>query len=1011
MNRHSTLWLALLFGALLALAGCGSDDGGGGGGETDAGNATDTGGTDTGGTDTGGTDTGGTCETPCAGNGQCGVDEFCNAEGCCQSRPPVTSCTRSGQECESASYSNETFFCSMQEGGGLGTCQARCDTGTPTASDDNGCPTGSFCFDTGEAQPVVNQTTGATLDGACLESDCLDSCFAVGGDCSAEDLYTCSAGAGTCFAVGNGASFCVEGGTQGEGQTCSGALAGEANEVCAAGLRCRNGECIAPCAYDDGDPAAGCDAGECVPVFDQAGENTPGICTSVCDAYSAGDCADGEFCVPNIGSFSTEVLNWTCDEQADVTVVEFDAGCDPDGEDNICPEGSLCVPNIDDDTTGHCEALCDPTFEGEGELAFCPAGEPEPVFGEDYIDALTDYAAVTAGTQMVSAYVEPVGEADAELLASGNMTVTEGEAGTTVAHISSYTPGEGEADPTIEYGLTSFTDWTGSDTLESGKAGLHIYNLSGMDVDVVSPVDLDATYEDDEEWVDVDSGAAGQFIGDLADTTRFEGVWEYAMPPLDDADALYDAYEVVLSGNTTDGIAAIWLPNAPAALDSDRAAVRVLNASGASVYLDWDDADGVSNDLDGDLADGVVTEWAVVDTTGLTGPLNIDVKDTSEGTTALAYSSSLSDQDVLTVVIYTMDTDTKSLPLAGVGDPADDMIAVRVSNVAADELEYRLGEPVDSIADGTAWSADGEDPGDWSLVFFAADAAAGDEALTWDDFATTADEISGSALFIDGNGDYLFEGGSAAVPDLGSLAAGEGLSRFLNLTSMKLRLESGGVSPFVCVDLGLFGLEDGQLGRCQFECAPYDGGWEENGCPHSDDVSYACLGYQTGNDNEEPFAEEGDPRLTGFCIPRVADDATDAAGTTCEGDANCNPGSFCAGTTSGTNECGQLCQPFNNDTDDCPEGQVCGVTLSRSVSVCADPSVDANIGDACTAADQFLQCDDHNTFCLPTSATAQSCEMLCLLDVDESCPEGWSCSREGLNPALRPVDVGICSED
>lgn len=1015
MKRHSSFWLVLIFGALLAVTGCSGDDGDSNNDDNDA--SADAGpdrtqgdGTATDGDDDSTTNTCGDA-VACRGNGDCSAEEFCNL-GCCTARTVNPVCAQSGQECQDASWSNDTFACAVPEGGGVGECLARCDTNSTSSSDDNGCPTSFYCFDSGEE--ITNPTTGAVLDGACFEGDCNDSCFAVGGDCTAEDLFQCTSGSGTCFGVGNGASFCVEAGTQGDGEECSGSLQGEAGELCAAGLFCFNGVCETPCAYDDGDPAGSCDSGECLPVFDSSGDNSPGVCGDPCEAYESDACSDGFACAPNLGMFSRSVTMWSCTEQTSDTEVGHGEECDPTGADSVCSEGLQCIPQVDDDTIGHCEQLCDPALETTEGFGACPSGPAGVLFdGEDAVAEDDGSGFMTIDAQNFGSNGLYATATDGDV-ASTSADFADGTASTVIAYVSSWTEGEGEADDVLEYALASFEDVDGDTTALGDDMGqLWLYNLLDIAVVIGEAWDWSSDFdgaESSSDWEDV-SDVAAEWI-EFDD----DGVWTALDLPTTDADAEYASYDVFVTGNDTDGFASAWFGSDVTAPTGDDMVVRVLNLTADQLVVAWDDND--TDEADHTIESGDAGAWFTIDTTEIESELDY----TLDGDAGDYDSPTAGDE--LTIVVYGAN-DTYSLE--GVDAPAAEMVAVRASNLTAGAIDYVLGVPfADTIEAGTAWSSDDLDAGDAWLIVFAADAADGDEATAHVETTVAEDTVSSGILTLDEDGMVEFGGVDSDWPDTDGLSDGEALVRFRNHAygAGDLELTFPGVSLEVCVDLGIFGLEDGVLGRCQRECGPYPGGafahddgasndrWMDNGCPHTDDIIYGCLGYLTTNDNSVTAPSEGHPDVTGFCIPREASVATGNFGGTCEGDATCNPDAFCVPFSDTTSFCSKLGFPYAGvDGDsDCGDDQYCAGTLGQSICVCVDAVVEGGEGTQCNETDEFQPCADNDTLCFPRQSGPALCTRLCQIGVDGQCSDGMSCGGRGtvINDALDPSWVGLC---
>ena len=1017
MNRHSTLWLALFFGVVLAVSACSDDGGDGGGGGTDAGSDVGSDIVDT--PDTGDDQTTSTCgdATPCRGNGDSTSEQFCD-QGCCAARTVTPTCARAGQECEGGGWSTPTFFCAMPEGGGIGECLARCDTDSTSSTDDNGCPTQSWCLTSNDT--VINTTTGAELDGACFEGDCNDACFAVGGDCTAADVYTCAEGTGTCYAVGNEASFCIEAGTQAEGEECSGQLSGEAGEICEPGLLCYDFTCVEPCVYGEDTKSVTCTEGECIPVFDHSGDNTPGVCGTECTEYSEGECEEGWACQANIGNFSAGVTAWTCLELSSDILVEYDGECDPEGVTNTCGEGLACIPTIEDETTGRCEQICDPTLEGTGAFATCPEGPGGTLFGEDtYVEPVagTDYATIDAGSfATLYAAIEPEGEGASEQLVDGSANFIAGTASTVYAYIASFTAGEGDADPTLTYGLVTQVDVAAADVAPAtDQARIWFSNFTDMTIDLFNMV---MTQFDDAgatpDWTDVPADIVAQAVQDY---------WDILAIPEMEGGGLYDAYEVVVTGSDPD-YDVVWYGADATAPTGTNALVRFINALGVEIWVNADPTDGVGGGAFS-VADGAASDWITIDTDAFTGNLDINFQTAADSGVVITWNDegAITATNIWTVVLWDNDSSEAAILLDGpVAAAADTDIAIRAFNASEDDgIDFWVAEPyVADLASLAAYQSDDMVPGSMGVVAFADAAVVGDGALGTVQIDTAANKIYAGGVSIDDEGDYLFGGDNIDWPATGDLADTEALVAFMNLSDESLRLEFPGAPLEICVDLGLFGLQDGQLGRCQLPCTPFPGGefknadgtsngrWESNGCPHTAERAYGCLGVLVPFDNSVSYLDEGPPDLFGMCIPRVRATATGKFGDSCTGDATCNPEAFCLPETETTNVCGKLGHSLVNESD-CGEDMYCSATLWQAYCLCLDPVVDGGDGAACLQADQYEQCAANNSLCMQSSQTTFNCMTVCVMGHDEeTCPEGTTCSQSMFSGTPDPDWFGFC---
>lgn len=298
----------------------------------------------------------------CADRGDgwtCDRDTNCCMEGA------AALCANHGDECSSDTQTTDLMFCDVA----AGVCLRRCDASVADDTDSEDCRRSRvWCF----------QLNGDDeTDGVCSPADCdnvWDGCEVDGAP-------------GTCFPVGNGASYCIPGGTVGVGSSCAGEL------VCDAGLICGADEtCFEPC--NTGDSSVGADCGDdtCVEAFDNTATNPIGICGTACSDFSTGECAEGEACSITLGRGG---LNTSMCQPLAEGAVGLGETCVQGG----CQEGLICL-NSGTETAPilTCTELCDTTNSGanadcagdaevcqpsriEG-LGFCSAGcEPFPRMG------------------------------------------------------------------------------------------------------------------------------------------------------------------------------------------------------------------------------------------------------------------------------------------------------------------------------------------------------------------------------------------------------------------------------------------------------------------------------------------------------------------------------------------------------------------------------------------------------------------------------------------------------
>ena len=275
----------------------------------------------------------------CAGSG---LDFPTCVEGCCVGgTPPETPCAAHLDACSSETQTTTDFFCNLE----TGQCLTRCDLDSADDTGSEDCPMNSYCLGELEVEDPLE------FNGVCLPGDCDSNIF---------DPASCD-GTGTCLPVGNGASYCISGGTGEEGSACNQAVADDgsqpASDICGPGLLCFQSECITPCNLRDGDD--GCTDSACIEAFDTTPRNQPGVCGEECEAFSTGACGEGELCSPILGRRGLQT--WMCVTADGDELAEGDA-C---GEaDTYCVEGTICVD-------AECLPLCLPAPDSEA----CAEGE------------------------------------------------------------------------------------------------------------------------------------------------------------------------------------------------------------------------------------------------------------------------------------------------------------------------------------------------------------------------------------------------------------------------------------------------------------------------------------------------------------------------------------------------------------------------------------------------------------------------------------------------------------
>ena len=315
---------------------------------TDTGTGTDAG-TDTPTLDVGVTDTEpGECVSgiECVRASDCAaIDNAQCIEGCCVAgTPPAGACTGHLDDCNSETQTTDEFFCDTE----AGQCMQRCNFDSADDTQSADCPLNSYCL----AELTVDDPLA--LNGVCIPGDCDSNIF---------DAEACD-GTGTCLPVGNGASYCIPGGTAAEGDACNTVQDSQpASDICSPGLLCFQGECITPCDLDGDD----CGDLECVRAYDITPRNRPGVCGTECPEFSGDSCGESEVCSIIPGRFG--INTWMCIE-IDGDATEVGVGEDCTGEDTVCAAGSICV-GVDDAGGAECLPICDPLGGADGEFATC----------------------------------------------------------------------------------------------------------------------------------------------------------------------------------------------------------------------------------------------------------------------------------------------------------------------------------------------------------------------------------------------------------------------------------------------------------------------------------------------------------------------------------------------------------------------------------------------------------------------------------------------------------------
>jgi hypothetical protein len=378
-------------------------------------------------------------ECGCETDEQCGEGNVC-VSGACEAGPPkqCAGITAGGvEDCDNTEETADGFIC-INAGNGSKCyfgCNAPGEEAVCLADGGSGCQSGSFC---------VNQDN---VPNFCYPSECQDP----------EDLAGCDAvelsapadypNGASCVPAQSGTFVCRPAGPNAEGDAC-----GEQAGGCGEGLICGLDSVCTPYCDNDNDCSNGdrC-LGEQGRFFE--GFNW-GICGPGCDAFSTGQCGEGEACQALTAEDGLCVeegpspVYGACDGY---TYCNSSSDC-PNGEDcsssgiceidapNQCAGGSQCITlqqaDIGQVSTGRCLPVCD-TSDADADQEDldlgCPDGDAS-AFGrfvhlaqgagevDIYIDGtlVIDNRGEAAGTTgtISQTFIElPIGQATVDVVA------------------------------------------------------------------------------------------------------------------------------------------------------------------------------------------------------------------------------------------------------------------------------------------------------------------------------------------------------------------------------------------------------------------------------------------------------------------------------------------------------------------------------------------------------------------------------------------------------------------
>jgi len=483
-------------------------------------------------------------------------------------------------------------------------------------------------------------------------------------------------------------NLCLEAGLGAESDECELPIdPTEEGLPCEPGLRCFDGSCVAPCAFDPDNPEFGCGADVCIPVFQGAGDNWPGICGESCSAFTVGACGqDSSLCTLLTDGAGESASVWYCQDFADFngdfvgTSEVCDTAADPI---TVCSEGHFCEPA---DSDGICVQYCDPTEGSDAALANCPWLPGDALLGAEVgateVGKASEYAVVDASLSLVDLW--EVDGTELRHTTIDDLALSEGIAYSVIALHSAETA-------VVE-------DWTtDSQAPASDQVGVTIYNLTDEPIDVFGALfelvlgELESGDSAAELTVaataDTDLGLGFYAKGRLADTTPWT-----VFSSVGGEDLNVDDYvELLLIGDVDpegDGNPAEIVPVpvvAPALGDRD-AALQVVHASASTGPIDVDWLGTTSGDQD-DLGFGETTsDWRIKNVPADSSSSNISLTlswDDDGGDSTTLSVEFIAPDDVITVVFWdNPDGSDRELMILRPGTPVGDSIQYRFTNLS-----------------------------------------------------------------------------------------------------------------------------------------------------------------------------------------------------------------------------------------------------------------------------------------------------------------------------------------
>ena len=904
-----------------------------------------------------GPDTGEVCDgaPECVRLSDCAGAGFTNPtceEGCCveQSTNTDPPCQSHLSECSTQEQTTADFFCDTD----AGRCLQRCDFDRADDTQSADCPLNSYC---------LSELTGVEpdeLNGVCIPGDCESNIF---------DPESCD-GIGTCLPVGNGASFCIEGGTAAEDDACNTIQTNQpASDICEPGLLCRNSECIVPCDRRNGDDDCTEDGEECLGVFDTTPRNQPGLCGVGCTPFSRDECNDG-MCTPVFGRFG--INGWACSDLPDEPLAEGD-NCS--AADAVCGEGLICLTVTEG--VQECVPTCDP-LGGDVPTASCPGGAAG---GEALIDPTSfgeasDYWSAEAGD-----YPGELRAETGEFLQVAELAIDDGEVTSMVVTVD----GDGAVD------VLTLEDFTPEDDLPAQGIRLVHASHGAGEVDVYLDEQIAAAVAagDDLEQADVEAGdysvAGGEFM-------TFEAGMVYRAKD-NGVDGAYDPTAITLEGEA--GIRIYHGAVGGPAVD-----VYVC-ALDADDFSDCSGSDPVAEDLGESMfapADGFipVPPETFIDSVAYGVVTGADPDDFSDDEVLFTWTGELTADGLFQVTAYNAEDGVGVRADALPTEVAEDTATILFQSFGSDPIDFTLtwGPIEEAFVYGD--SSSGED----ASYFFVEPGTYGFSVLTegesWlssepaevgdGDLLTTfaADGEDGPEFFV-------------TVDGFDTPAEGDGATRLIHAAggAGAVQITEPGELDVVCTPSAVDG-----FGFCQEACVPYPRRVGEYGC---DDETNTCLPFVARDDR--PVEPQG------FCSE---DEGTVGAGGTCTNDGflggDCQDFAVCLDLEDdGTASCLPLCEPFA--TGSCAEyadfstcSGIPPLVGQLNFSFCIDAQA-GNIGDRCT--DEGVACAADNSICLDMGG-GPTCLAVCRAGFDDCDEFGQSCNTGDLNPDVVPTYMGLC---